>query len=341
MPWSVPERPRRVRASAGGRRGDHPARRRRLLLRVGRAAGRPVAPRASRHRGRRGRARGELRGEGLRHPNADGWQARPAALPPRGGRPPADGGLQRGEQGDVPGVRGHDAVRRGTLDRRGVPRRRWAVADLGHADRDRRSAPAGGAREGGPARHRRRGADEVPRQGRERRRQARRTARRPDRRGARVPASPSGRAPVGRRADHRHQAARAFDHDGGAGRGARRAGARPPPRPRLRSAPPRPRPQPGSPAGPGRTPPPIDRHAARARPKAEIGRDARHRPRRTRRPSRAQAAEGPSRVPNDHAPAAVRRLLARHPFAHAVRGDRAHPHDPRHRARAARSRPCR
>ncbi len=78
----------------------------------------------------------------------------------------------------------------------------------------------------------------------------------------------SGRTPVGRRADHRYQAARAFDHDRGAGRGARRAGARPTPRPRLRSAPPRPRPQPGSPAGPGRTPQAIDRDAARARPSA-------------------------------------------------------------------------
>ena len=35
----------------------------------------------------------------------------------------------------------HDAVRRGSLDRRGVPRRRRSAARLGHADRDRSAPP--------------------------------------------------------------------------------------------------------------------------------------------------------------------------------------------------------
>ena len=45
----------------------------------------------------------------------------------------ADVGLLRGEQGGVRGVRGHDAAGRGAVDRRGVPRRRRAAADLRHA----------------------------------------------------------------------------------------------------------------------------------------------------------------------------------------------------------------
>ena len=45
------------------------------------------------------------------------------ALPARDRRPAADGRLLRGEQGGVPRLRRHLAARRGTLDRRGVPRR--------------------------------------------------------------------------------------------------------------------------------------------------------------------------------------------------------------------------
>ena len=52
-----------------------------------------------------------------------GRQAR--RLCPRGDRrPAAHVGLLRGEQGRVRGLRGHDAARRGAVDRRGVPRRR-------------------------------------------------------------------------------------------------------------------------------------------------------------------------------------------------------------------------
>ena len=70
-----------------------------------------------------------------------GRQAR--RLCPRGDRrPAADGGLLRGEQGGVRGVPRHDAAGRGALDRRGVPRRARAAADLGHAAGDRRAAAA-------------------------------------------------------------------------------------------------------------------------------------------------------------------------------------------------------
>ena len=55
---------------------------------------------------------------------------------PAGDRgPAADVGVLRGEQGGVRGLRGHDAAGRGAVDRRGVPRRARAAADLGHAAR--------------------------------------------------------------------------------------------------------------------------------------------------------------------------------------------------------------
>ena len=102
---------------------DDPARRPGRLLRVGRAAGRPAPARTAGDRRRRRRPRRELRGEGVRHPHCDGRRARPAPLPRRDRRRPAHVGLRGGEQGRLPGLRGHDAARRGALDRRGVPRR--------------------------------------------------------------------------------------------------------------------------------------------------------------------------------------------------------------------------
>ena len=57
-----------------------------------------------------------------------GGRAGAPALPGRDRRPAADVGLRRGEQGGVRGVRGHDAARRGALDRRGVPRRPRAAS---------------------------------------------------------------------------------------------------------------------------------------------------------------------------------------------------------------------
>ena len=84
---------------------------------------------------------------------AMGGRRGPPAVPAGGRRPAAHVGLLRGEQGGLRGVRGHLAARRGALDRRGVPRRPRARADLGHAGRDRRAAAARGARAGRPADH--------------------------------------------------------------------------------------------------------------------------------------------------------------------------------------------
>ena len=60
-----------------------PARRPRLLLRLGRAARRPRAARAAGDRRRRGRARRELRGEGVRRALGDGRRPGPRAVPAR------------------------------------------------------------------------------------------------------------------------------------------------------------------------------------------------------------------------------------------------------------------
>ena len=84
------------------RQGDDPACRRRRVLRVGRAAGRSPPARAAGDRRRRGRARGQLRGEGVRRPDGDGRGAGPAAVPAGDRGLAAHVGLRRGEQGDVP-----------------------------------------------------------------------------------------------------------------------------------------------------------------------------------------------------------------------------------------------
>ena len=68
------------------------------------------------------------------------------------------------------------AARRGTVDRRGVPRCARHAPDRRGARRDRRAATTRGARARRSADHGRRRPDEVPREGRERRREARRTA---------------------------------------------------------------------------------------------------------------------------------------------------------------------
>ncbi len=120
--------------------GDHPPRRSRRLLRVGRAAGRPAASRSTRDRRRRGRARRELRGEGVRRADGHGRPAGAAALPARRRRPAADVRVLRGEQGRVRALRGHHAARRGAVDRRGVPRRARARAARGVATGDRGTA---------------------------------------------------------------------------------------------------------------------------------------------------------------------------------------------------------
>ena len=119
----------------------------------------------------------------------------------------------------------------------------------GTSTRHRHDAAPASARKGRPAHHRRRRADQVPGQGRQRRRQARWAAGRADRRRAGVPAPPPGRVPVGRRTVtakklRAHGITRVGEvarlERGGAGRAAR-AGRRAPPA----RAGPQPRPAPG------------------------------------------------------------------------------------------------
>ena len=186
-------------------KSDDPARRPRRVLRVGRAARRPAAARAAGDRRRRRRARRELRGQGATA-SAPRWAARQARrlCPHAVVGPAAHVGLLRGEQGGVRGVRGHDAARRGALDRRGVPRRPRAASEVS-------GTPAEIA-----ARLRR---DVLERVGlpitvgvartkflakvASARGQARRAARRAARRRARVPPPAAGRAALGRRAGDR------------------------------------------------------------------------------------------------------------------------------------------
>ena len=85
--------------------------------------------------------------------------------------------------------------------------------------------------------HRRRGPDEVPGQGRERRREAGRAARGAAGPGARVPAPAAGGAALGRRAGDRGQAPLARDRQGATDRAPARAAARGDARPGRRSAP--------------------------------------------------------------------------------------------------------
>ncbi len=186
--------------------GHDPARRPRRVLRVGRAARRPAVAGAAGDRGRRRGAGGELRGEGVRRPNRDGRSAGEGAVPARDRGEPPHVGVRRGEPGRLRGVCRHDAARRGTLDRRGVPRRRRATTTFRHADRDRGAVAALGDGARRSADHGRRRAHQVPRQGRERGRKARRSPPRAARARARLPAPATGRTVVGGRADHRGEA---------------------------------------------------------------------------------------------------------------------------------------
>ena len=128
---------------------------------------------------------------------------RASAVPRPDRRPAAVRGVLAGEQGGLRDLRRHHTARRGDLDRRSVPRRRRAPQAVGYAGRDRGATCAPCARRGRAADHGRRGAHEVPRQGRERRRQARRAARRRSGPRARVPPPAAGREAVGRRPGHR------------------------------------------------------------------------------------------------------------------------------------------
>ena len=143
----------------------------------------------------------EAKAYGVR--TAMGGAAGAPALP-RGDRRPAAHVAPTSEasKARLRGLRGHDAARRGALDRRGVPRRRAACERIaGTPARDRRPAA--------PARARRRSACPITvgvartkflAKVASARRQARRAARRAARARARLPAPAAGRAALGRRA---------------------------------------------------------------------------------------------------------------------------------------------
>ena len=225
-------------------RGVDPPRRPRRVLRGGRATGRPSAARPPRDRGRRRRARRELRGEGARRRDSDGPAAGSPAVSGCDRRSSANVGVLGGEQGGLPGVRRHDPGRGRAVDRRGLPRRSRARAALGHAHRDRRAVAARRPRARRPADHGRHREDEVPREGGERSRQAGRFARGAAGRRARLPASAARRTALGRGTRDRKAAPRRRDHDGRAGRAASRGDARLAARPSLGTTPPRACPQP-------------------------------------------------------------------------------------------------
>ena len=208
--------------------------------------------------------------------------------------------------------------------------------------RDRGQPAPRRARAGGPAHHRRGRADEVSGQGGKRCGQARRPARGAARRRARVPAPVAGRAALGRRPGDGGQAARARYRHGRRGRRARRGGAR-----RRCSA-----------AAAGRhlhalahnrDPRPVQARRRRGSigsqralgraPRSAAG-DRRHagRARRSRHP--ADAGRRPGR-PHRRAAAALRRLLACHPVAHAAARDGRDPDHPRHRQGAPHRGDCR
>ena len=216
-----------VRTYVRVERGDDPACRPRRVLRVGRAARRPSAARAARDRRGRGRARGQLRGQGLRRPHGDGRRAGPPAVPAGDRRPAAHVGLLRGEQGGVPRCSSDTtplveglSIDEAFLDVRGM--RRIAGTPVEIAVRLRRDVlervglpiTVGVARTkflakvaSGVAKPD--GLLVVPPDGE-----------------LGVPAPAAGRAALGRRAGDRRQAARPGDHDRRPGRAARRGGAR-------------------------------------------------------------------------------------------------------------------
>jgi len=317
-----------MRTSVRVRRGLHPPRRPGRVLRVGRAARRSAPPRPARDRRRRRRARGELRGEGLRHPHRHGRSACAPAVPARRRRAAADVGVLGGEQGGVPRVRGRGTGRRGPLDRRGLPRRKRHGAERRLAGRDRRAPPTRRARASRPADHGRRRADEVPREGRERGCEAGRPARRAARRRARIPPSPAGGAAVGRWSGHRAQAARPRHHDRPAGGIPARVDPGVDARPGGGSSPPCARAQPRSPARAASAPATVDRLTACARPRAVVARIRRRRSRHARRPGRAPHADRGPCGTHRRAAAALRRLHAGDALVDAARSDGEHRADP-------------
>ena len=185
-------------------------------------------------------------------------------------------------------------------------------------------------RAGRAADHGRRRAHQVPGQGRERRGQARRAARGAARPRARVPASAAGRAALGRRAGDRGEAPRPRHHHGRRGRRAAEArwsrcsGARPAATCTRSRTTDDPRPVRGAAGAGGRSARSARWGGARASPEEIDGARSPLVDRVTRR-LRA-AAPG---VPHGRVAAALRRLLARDPLAHAAPSHLAHADDPR------------
>ena len=273
-------------------RGHDPARGRRLVLRVRRAAGRSEAPRPAGDRRRLGRAGGELRGKGGRRANGD--ERRRGTPPLSRRRSSCSRGCARTRR-RARRCSPSSTTRRRSSSRSRSTRRFSTCAGCGGSPdrpRDRRAAAPRRARARRPADHGRGGADEVPGEGGERRREARRAARRRARPRARLPPPARGRAALGRRAGDGPKAARgqAADSRRVAGLSEEtlvallgRASGR-----QLYALSREPRRAAGA-AGPA---PRLDRGAARARPLVDLARGARRHARGARRPHHPPDAGG-------------------------------------------------
>ena len=240
-------------------RGHDPARGRRLVLRVRRAAGRSAPAGQAGDRGRLGGAGGELRGQGRGRENGDECRRGTPSLSRGHRRAAADAGVLGGEQGDVRRLRGRIAARRAALDRRGVPRRARDAAAGGIAHGHGHPAAPRRARTRRPADHRRSGAHQVPREGGQRRREARRPARRRAPPRARVSPPARGRAALGGRAGDGPKAARGQAAHSRRCRRAQRGDAGRPARSRIGPAALRPVAEPRRAAGAAWSPPRLDR----------------------------------------------------------------------------------
>ncbi len=303
-------------------RARHPPRRPRRVLRVGGAARRAAAARAAGDRGRRRGAGGLLRGARVRGAFGDGRRAGARAVPAGDRGAAALQRLRRGVQGGLRHPRPGGAGGRAAVDRRGVPRRHRAGAHLRDGRADRGATAARRARAGRAADLDRGGDEQAPGQGRQRVGQARRHAGRPAGLRAGLPASPPGRAHVGRRPGDPGTAQRGGDPHGGragapqrAGAGRRRGPGGGPPVPRAGA-------QPRSATGAARPGPAIDRVTAGAGPRRALVARARRGRRGARRSRDAADARRRSRRADRRAAPALRRLHAGDALTHARAGRR-------------------
>ncbi len=308
--------------------GIDPARRRRRVLRLGRAAGRSEAPGKADHRRRRRCHGGELRGARLRDPWRDGRRTGQAPLSPRGVRAAALLRLHGGEQGALRPVRSDRAAGRGHVAGGGVSRRPRAREDLRDPARDRRAAAVPGAGAGRAGGHRRRRPDEGARQDGEPGSQARWPVGDRTRAGAGLSRAAACRGPLGCRRGDRGAAPRPRDRHDRAARASRRGGARHVPGRPRRAASPRGRAQPRSTARPSRPAAAVDRHAVGVRRRREIGIEPRRAPGDPGGPGDAAGAGGEPGGPHGDAAVALRRLLPGDPLPHPRPPERRHGHDP-------------